>query len=122
MPCASFSRFFILETATERESALLSGPSWAEAIFRCLAMVLSDQFPELAGGSVDRAGGGHRAGRAAREELSGAARRLQFACFHDDPSAAGHDLRPAPVYVPLVGRVADGIVHHRVVDALLDLG
>src|SRR5512132_4335890 len=112
MPCASLSNFFNLATATARVSARLSGPSWAAAILRCLAMALSDEAPELAGGPVDGAGSGHRAGQAAREELSRAARRFQFSTLDDDASTACHDLRPALVDMSLVWRVADRIVHH----------
>src|SRR5260221_1117759 len=121
---ASFSKFFSLVTATARESALWTGPSGAGAIFRFPAMVLSNELSELAGGAVDFSarGGSHRPGHAAREKLSRAARRIQFAAFHDDAPAAHDDLRPALVDMPLVRRVADRIVHHRIVDALLDFG
>src|SRR6185295_13990128 len=122
MPWASFKRFFSLETALDRLSERCKGPSCAAAVLRCLAMALSNEFPELAGGPVDfsRRGSGHRPGDATREELSGAARHLQCTAFDDDAPATGHDLRPALVDVPLVGRVADRVVHHRVVDAFLD--
>jgi len=42
MACASCSSFFSLETAAARESALWSGPSWAAAILRFLAI---DELP-----------------------------------------------------------------------------
>src|SRR5258706_771170 len=99
MLCASFSKFFSLVTATARESALWRGPSWAAAIFRFLAMVLSNELSELAGGSVNFSGRGgcHRPGHAAREKLARAACRIPFAAFDHDAPAAHDDLRPAPV-------------------------
>ena len=68
MACASSSSLFSLETAAVRESDLWSGPSWAAAILRCLAIDELFQFP---GGAVDHSGGrGHRSRHAAREVLA----------------------------------------------------
>src|SRR6266513_591041 len=123
MLCASLSRFFNLETAAARECALLSAPSWAAAILRCLAMALSDEVSETARGPVDRAGGsGHRAGQPARQILSRSAGRLQFAALDDDASTTCHDLWPALVDMTFVGRVPDSIMQHRIVDALFNFG
>src|SRR6185436_2040101 len=119
MPWASLSRFVNRPTATARESSRFSGPSWAAAILRCLAM---DEFPELTRRTVDGVSRGERAGLAARDELSRAARDLEFAALDHDAPAARDELGPARVDVSLVGRVADRVVHHRVVDAFLGLG
>src|SRR5688500_13411000 len=119
MACASCKSFFNLETAEARESALWSGPSWAAAILRCLAMGLSDEFSEHAGGTIHRAGRGlcgERPGHAAREVLARSALDFQLIVFNDKATTAEHRLRPALVDVALVRRVADGVVHHRVVD------
>src|SRR2546423_2156908 len=122
MPRASFNKFLNLETAVARESALLSGPSWAAAILRCLAMALSDEFSQLACRAVDGVRGSHGARLAARENLPRAARRLQLAALHHDAPAARHQLRPALVDMALVGRGAGRVLHHRAVDALFDFG
>src|SRR5687768_1990034 len=119
MACASRSSVVILATATVRESALWSGPSWAAAIFRCLAMNELSQFSRR---TVDGHGGGDRAGHAAREVLAGSSLDSQLIIFNDDATTAEHRLRPARIDMALVGRVADCVVHHGIVDALLDLG
>src|ERR1043165_6965651 len=65
---ASLKSSLNLETAEARESALWSGPCWAAAIFRCLAI---DELFQFARGPVDhRRGGGHRPRHAAREVLA----------------------------------------------------
>src|SRR5688572_33007435 len=120
MACASRSRLTRRLTAAARESALWSGPSWAAAIFRCLAI---DELPQFARRSVERCGGGgQRPGHAAREVPAGSALDFQLIVFNHDAAAAEHDLGPALVDVALVGRIADRVVHHRVVDLLLELG
>ena len=83
---------------------------------------LTDEFPELARRTVDRAAGGEGSGPAARDELAGTARHPEFALLHDDAPAAGDEFRPAAVDMALVGGIAHGVVHHGVVDALLDVG
>src|SRR5262245_51647443 len=117
MAWASCNNFFRRETAAERESALCNGPSWAAAILRCLAI---DELPQLARRPVDRGGGCDRPGYAASQVLSRPARDFQFIVLNDHSPPAQDQRRPALVHMALVRRVADRVVHHRVVDLLLD--
>src|SRR3990170_452427 len=119
MACASRSSVVILATATLRESALWSGPSWAAAIFRYLAI---DELSQFSGRTVEGPGGGDRAGHAAGEVLAGSPLDAELIVFDDDATTAEHRLRPALVGMALVGRVADGVVHHRSVDLFFNLG
>src|SRR4029079_17509138 len=81
-----------------------------------------DEVSEFACGPVNRYGCGHGPGHTAGQELSRAALHFQFSALYDDTAAARHALRPAPVDVAFVGRVADRVVHHRIVDAFFDFG
>src|SRR5262245_26970141 len=89
MACASRSSLVNLDTATLRESALCSGPSWAAAILRCLAI---DELFQFSRGAVDPAGDGERAGHAAREVFARTPLDFQLIVFDDDATAAEHDL------------------------------
>src|SRR5688500_6494908 len=119
MACASCSSFFILATATPRESALWSGPSWAAAIFRCLAI---DELSQFSCRTVDGPGGGDRAGPAAREVLASSSLDVWVIFFDVHATTAQHRMLPALVDMALVGRVADGVVHHGSVDLFFNLG